>query len=228
MWCRRKCIRSRIAAANRSRCAPNSPRASRVPISPMAGSSLRRSRSRRTAALFRYERPQKGRYRQFHQLDAEAIGSDSPLADAELLVFADQLLKELGIAEGVTLTLNTLGDAESRDAWRAALVEHFEAHRGELSGRQPCSARQESAPHPRQQGSEGSPGRRQRARHRRVPHERSAGLLRRRHRGPRRRGRRMGAQRAPRARARLLSPHRVRVRHRPAGGAGHGARRRAL
>lgn len=83
--------------------------------------------------LFRYERPQKGRYRQFHQLDAEVLGSDSPLADAELLVFADQLLKELGTAEGVTLTLNTLGDAESRDAWRAALVEHFMAHRGDLS-----------------------------------------------------------------------------------------------
>ena len=83
--------------------------------------------------LFRYERPQKGRYRQFHQLDAEVLGSDSPLADAELLVFADQLLKELGINEGVTLTLNTLGDADSRDAWRAALVEHFEAHRGDLS-----------------------------------------------------------------------------------------------
>jgi histidyl-tRNA synthetase len=83
--------------------------------------------------LFRYERPQKGRYRQFHQLDAEVLGSDSPLADAELLVFADQLLKELGIADGVTLTLNTLGDAASRDAWRAALVEHFEAHRADLS-----------------------------------------------------------------------------------------------
>ncbi len=83
--------------------------------------------------LFRYERPQKGRYRQFHQLDAEVLGSDSPLADAELLVFADQLLKELGISEGVTLTLNTLGDAASRDAWRAALVEHFESHRGDLS-----------------------------------------------------------------------------------------------
>ena len=83
--------------------------------------------------LFRYERPQKGRYRQFHQLDAEMIGSDSPLADAELLVFADQLLKELGISEGVTLTLNTLGDVASRDAWRAALVDHFETHRGDLS-----------------------------------------------------------------------------------------------
>jgi histidyl-tRNA synthetase len=83
--------------------------------------------------VFRYERPQKGRYRQFHQLDAEILGSDSPLADVELLVFADQLLKELGISEGVTLQLNTLGDAETRDAWRAALVAHFEAHRADLS-----------------------------------------------------------------------------------------------
>ncbi|MEQ1725235.1 MAG: histidine--tRNA ligase [Sphingopyxis sp.] len=83
--------------------------------------------------LFRYERPQKGRYRQFHQLDAEVIGSDSPHADVELLCFADQLLKELGIVDGVTLTLNTLGDAASRDAWRAGLVEHFEAFRADLS-----------------------------------------------------------------------------------------------
>ena len=82
--------------------------------------------------VFRYERPQKGRYRQFHQIDAEVIGAAEPLADVELLVMADQLLRELGI-EGVTLQLNTLGDAETRDAWRAALVAHFEAHRGELS-----------------------------------------------------------------------------------------------
>jgi histidyl-tRNA synthetase len=83
--------------------------------------------------LFRYERPQKGRFRQFHQLDAEVIGAAEPAADVELLCFADQLLRELGIADGVTLKLNTLGDAASRDAWRAALVAHFEAHRGELS-----------------------------------------------------------------------------------------------
>jgi histidyl-tRNA synthetase len=83
--------------------------------------------------VFRYERPQKGRFRQFHQLDAEIIGTDSPLADIELLAFADQLLRELGIAEGVTLQLNTLGDAETREAWRAALVTHFEARREELS-----------------------------------------------------------------------------------------------
>ena len=83
--------------------------------------------------VFRYERPQKGRYRQFHQIDAEVIGAAEPAADVELLVMADQLLHELGIADGVTLQLNTLGDAETRDAWRAALVAHFEAHRGDLS-----------------------------------------------------------------------------------------------
>ncbi|MBX3594917.1 histidine--tRNA ligase [Sphingomonas sp.] len=83
--------------------------------------------------VFRYERPQKGRYRQFHQIDAEIIGAAEPQADVELLTFADQLLHELGIADEVTLQLNTLGDAETRDAWRAALVAHFEKHRGELS-----------------------------------------------------------------------------------------------
>lgn len=82
--------------------------------------------------LFRYERPQKGRYRQFHQIDAEIIGAAEPQADVELLAMADQLLRELGI-EGVTLQLNTLGDADSREAWRAALVEHFRAVKGELS-----------------------------------------------------------------------------------------------
>ena len=83
--------------------------------------------------LFRYERPQKGRYRQFHQLDAEIIGAAEPQADVELLVMADQLLRELGISDGVTLMLNTLGDAASREAWRAALVEYFRAHVGSLS-----------------------------------------------------------------------------------------------
>lgn len=83
--------------------------------------------------LFRYERPQKGRYRQFHQIDAEVIGAGEPAADVELLVMADHLLRELGIADGVTLQLNTLGDAASRDAWRAALVEYFREHRAELS-----------------------------------------------------------------------------------------------
>lgn len=83
--------------------------------------------------LFRYERPQKGRYRQFHQIDAEIIGAGEPQADVELLVMADQLLKELGIADGVTLQLNTLGDADSREAWRSALVAYFRDHRADLS-----------------------------------------------------------------------------------------------
>lgn len=83
--------------------------------------------------LFRYERPQKGRYRQFHQIDAEVIGAADPQADVELLTMADQLLKELGVADGVTLHLNTLGDAPSREAWRAALIEYFRAHKDALS-----------------------------------------------------------------------------------------------
>ena len=83
--------------------------------------------------LFRYERPQKGRYRQFHQLDAEIIGAAEPQADVELLVLADQLLKELGIADGVTLMLNTLGDGVSREAWRLALIDYFRAVKDELS-----------------------------------------------------------------------------------------------
>lgn len=82
--------------------------------------------------LFRYERPQKGRYRQFHQVDAEVIGAAEPAADVEVIAFADLLLKELGV-EGVTLQLNTLGDAETRAAWREALVAHFSAHRDVLS-----------------------------------------------------------------------------------------------
>jgi len=83
--------------------------------------------------LFRYERPQKGRFRQFHQLDAEVIGAAEPAADVELLVFADQLLRELDVSQGVTLTLNTLGDQATREAWRAALIRHFEANRDALS-----------------------------------------------------------------------------------------------
>ena len=75
-------------------------------------------------SAFRYERPQKGRFRQFHQLDAEIVGAAEAAADVELLALGDQLLKELGIT-GVMLQLNTLGDAPTREAWRKALVEYF-------------------------------------------------------------------------------------------------------
>jgi histidyl-tRNA synthetase len=84
-------------------------------------------------SAFRYERPQKGRFREFHQLDAEIIGAAEPQADVELLAFGYQLLRELGIAEGVTLELNTLGDPETREAWRTALVQYFEGHKADLS-----------------------------------------------------------------------------------------------
>ena len=82
---------------------------------------------------FRYERPQKGRFRQFHQLDAEIIGAGEPASDVELIAMGAQLLHELGIADRVELKLNTLGDPATRDAWRAALVEHFTRHRFDLS-----------------------------------------------------------------------------------------------
>ena len=84
-------------------------------------------------SAFRYERPQKGRFREFHQLDAEIIGAAEPQADVEILSLGHQLLQELGIADGVTLELNTLGDPETREAWRSALIDYFEGHRADLS-----------------------------------------------------------------------------------------------
>jgi len=83
--------------------------------------------------LFRYERQRKGRNRPFPRRNAEILGAGEPQADVELLVLADQLLKELGISDGVTLMLNTLGDAISRDRWRADLVKHFNDHATYLS-----------------------------------------------------------------------------------------------
>jgi histidyl-tRNA synthetase len=82
---------------------------------------------------FRYERPQKGRFRQFHQLDAEILGAAEPQADVEVLCFADQLLAELGVGGNVVCKLNTLGDPATRAAWRDALHEHFASHRAALS-----------------------------------------------------------------------------------------------
>lgn len=86
-----------------------------------------------TGPMFRYERPQKGRYRQFHQIDVEVLGSDAPLADAEVISCGWTILQALGVAEDTVLELNTLGDRESRDAYRAALVEYFTAHKAGLS-----------------------------------------------------------------------------------------------
>jgi histidyl-tRNA synthetase len=83
--------------------------------------------------MFRYERPQKGRYRQFHQIGLELIGPAEPLADAEVIACGWAILEALGVAPGTVLELNTLGDKESRDAYRAALVGYFTDHQAGLS-----------------------------------------------------------------------------------------------
>ncbi len=83
--------------------------------------------------MFRYERPQKGRYRQFHQIGAELIGPSEPLADAEIIALGWHVLQALGVDGDTVLELNTLGDAASRNAYREALVAYFGAHRDALS-----------------------------------------------------------------------------------------------
>jgi len=81
--------------------------------------------------MFRYERPQKGRYRQFHQIDVEALGYPGPDVDAELIMMSARLWGRLGLA-GLSLNLNSLGTPESRQGYRAALVEYFRRHEAAL------------------------------------------------------------------------------------------------
>ncbi len=81
--------------------------------------------------MFRHERPQKGRYRQFHQLSVEAIGFAEPELDAELIIISARLWEALGI-EDVTLELNSLGTADARANYRRVLVDYFSAHRDAL------------------------------------------------------------------------------------------------
>ena len=83
--------------------------------------------------MFRYERPQKGRQRQFHQIDVELLGVDGPLADIEIISLAAHILDALGVADKVTLELNTLGDAESRQSYRTKLVGYLEGFKDKLS-----------------------------------------------------------------------------------------------
>lgn len=83
--------------------------------------------------MFRYERPQKGRYRQFFQLGVECLGLETPQADVECLALAYDLLGKLGLGGEVKLEINTLGDAESRQIYRERLVEYFSAHKDSLS-----------------------------------------------------------------------------------------------
>jgi histidyl-tRNA synthetase len=83
--------------------------------------------------MFRYERPQKGRFRQFHQIGVELLGVATPQADIEVIALGWRILKELGIGDRVVLELNTLGDPASRAAYRTALVEYLSLRRLELS-----------------------------------------------------------------------------------------------
>lgn len=83
--------------------------------------------------MFRYERPQKGRYRQFHQIGVELIGTKSVQADIECIMAGKMILEALDLSRHITLELNTLGDKASRIAYRTALVDYFNAHKAELS-----------------------------------------------------------------------------------------------
>lgn len=83
--------------------------------------------------VFRYERPQKGRLRQFHQINVEIIGVAEPQADIEVIVLGADILDALGVSKSTELEINSLGDAASRLAYRDALVAYFGAHRDDLS-----------------------------------------------------------------------------------------------
>lgn len=84
-----------------------------------------------TGPMFRYEKPQKGRSRQFHQLNVEAFGLAGPDIDAEMILLTARLWRELGLS-GVQLQLNSLGSAESRQAYRSHLIRYFETHYQQL------------------------------------------------------------------------------------------------
>ncbi len=93
--------------------------------------------------MFRYDRPQRGRYRQFHQIGAEAVGSLSPAVDAEVIAMVAMILRAVGV-ERVSVKLNSLGEAESRAGYTAALREYFGAVRSRLCG--DCDKRLERNP----------------------------------------------------------------------------------
>jgi len=83
--------------------------------------------------MFRYERPQKGRQRQFHQINVEVLGSEGPVSDIEVISLGAHILDELGLKGDIVLELNTLGDSDSRKVYRDCLVQYFKDHRSKLS-----------------------------------------------------------------------------------------------
>ena len=225
----RRCTRSPIATVIASPCGRRTPPASSAPSSRNGLGQRLPLRAYYQGPMFRYERPQKGRLRQFHQVGVELIGVADPLADVEVILLAADVLEALGLADRVTLEINTLGDAESRAAYRAVLVDYLGAHAAALSddsrvrlGRNPLRVLDSKDERDRR-------SHRGRAAPRRSPKRGLAahffagvcagldavGIAYR--RNP-----------AARPRPRLLLPHRVRVRHRCPRRAGHGARRRPL
>ncbi|MFV0278688.1 MAG: histidine--tRNA ligase, partial [Parahaliea sp.] len=82
--------------------------------------------------MFRYERPQKGRQRQFHQVGVETFGIDTPDIDAELILLSARLWRQLGVAADISLELNSIGSTAARQAFRAALVDYLRARRAQL------------------------------------------------------------------------------------------------
>ena len=178
--------------------------------------------------MFRYERPQKGRYRQFHQIGAELIGPAEPLADAEVIACGWDILSALGIAGSTTLEVNTLGDRASRNAYRLALVAYFTANADALS----VESRERLERNPMRILDSKDRGDRALVADAPTiaPHLTTAAarfyadLL----THLQRFGVPFRENPAHRPRAGLLQPHRVRVRHGCAGRAGHGDGRRAL
>ena len=115
--------------------------------------------------MFRYERPQKGRYRQFHQIGVELIGPAEPLADAEVIACGWDILQALGVADGHGPGNQHARRRREPDAYRAALVAYFSARRDGAVGGQPDAARAQPDAHPRQQGRARQAHRRRRAGH---------------------------------------------------------------
>ena len=178
--------------------------------------------------MFRHERPQKGRYRQFDQFDVEALGFAGPDVDAEQMVMLARLWRTLGIADGITLAINSIGDAPERHAHRALLIEHFERHAAILDD----DAKRRLYTNPLRILDSKNPALQEMIaaapRLHRPPRPGIARPFRRPAAAAFRQRDRVSHRSAAGARARLLQSHGVRVRHRSPGRAGHRRRRRPL
>ena len=178
--------------------------------------------------MFRYERPQKGRQRQFHQIDIEVLGAPEPGADIEVISVAADILDRLGILDRCVLKINSLGDPESRAVYRKVLVDYYSAHIGKLS-EDSKSRLQRNPLRILDSKDEGD-----KAINADAPsfadhlNQASRDFFAAVQDGLAAAGIAFEVDPAPGARARLLHPHRLRVRHHPPRRAGHRAGRRPL